>query len=503
MSTVVECPDCGAQLDLKDRAQPGQRVRCPRCKEIFVAGGKPGRASRPSVKRHPTSSRDHSAGDRAVPEQRRRPPASKKSKPRKKSGSTSPIVFVVLGLGFIVVAAISAGAAYVIWGTEDGDAPTVAGTGDSNASSVPDLPAQPNAITEREADAFAEKLEQAVNSGDQSTVVRLLNYSSIVERAMENLEAPSRWKQGFAKGLVGTGPRLAQAIITQARSDDGSYMFVRRVDDGGRQQALFRLISSEGGLNYHRFDLVRVGGEVRIGDIFLAASGENMSTSFHRLCLASAPDQSFLERLAGKEKLFVKHGKQILATQQAFAAGNFQAGMQSYNQLPTEIQREKFLLLLRIKAAAQGNFNNPEYLQALEAFQSAFPRSSAADLIAIDVHVIRKEFDKALAAIDRLDQFIGTDPYLDISRGTVNFAKGDNKTAEGLIRPLLHDPKLGRDATISYLDVVLALKDHEATLETLLRLESNYGLQFPRDLSGTAGFEFFASSQQHRRFKSR
>ncbi len=483
MSEPIECPACGTQLSADPGETTGTRVRCPRCKEVFVAG----------------STAQRSSGRR-----RQGPPRPPEVPSRPKQRSSSAIILAAVGVGVLVVFGVAAVTPYYLMGGRDDAASDVTGVGgDAGSSVVPELPVEANALSNAEANAFAEQLEQAVNSGDQATVARYLNYSGLIDRAVNGVDAPERWKEGFKRGLVFSGSGLAQAIITQAGSDDGSYMFVRRSSDGGTQQVLFRLITSEGGLNYHRFDLARVSGEVRAADMFIAASGENLTASFRRLCLVSAPQQSLLSRLAGKEKLFVKHGKLVQQTQKAFSSGDYRGGMRMYDQLPPEIQREKFLLLPRIRAAGQGNFNNADYLKALEAFRTAYPKSVAADLLSIDTHFLRKEYGKSIDAIDRLEQFVGLDPYLDIFRGRIHHLKGDDKRAAELMRPLLKDEDLGKDATVSYLDVVIALPDHAETLETLLRLEREYGLEFPRDLSTIDVFKQFAATPQHAKFKQR
>jgi tetratricopeptide (TPR) repeat protein len=37
----------------------------------------------------------------------------------------------------------------------------------------------------------------------------------------------------------------------------------------------------------------------------------------------------------------------------------------------------------------------------------------------IDANILRKEYDKAIESIDKLDQLLGTDPFLDYYRGLV------------------------------------------------------------------------------------
>ena len=48
------------------------------------------------------------------------------------------------------------------------------------------------------------------------------------------------------------------------------------------------------------------------------------------------------------------------------------------------------------------------------------------DLISIDAFLIHKEYDKAQAAIDRLDESLGGDPYLNVLRSTIFMEQGNS-----------------------------------------------------------------------------
>ena len=52
-------------------------------------------------------------------------------------------------------------------------------------------------------------------------------------------------------------------------------------------------------------------------------------------------------------------------------------------------------------------------------FSQAHPNDAMIDLISVDAYILRKAYDKALEAIDRVDKAIGRDPYLKVLRGNV------------------------------------------------------------------------------------
>lgn len=358
------------------------------------------------------------------------------------------------------------------------------------------------AVTESDAQVFVTELERAAASGNTSTFNRLINYRSIIDRAISDVDVPQTMKNQFRLGALKSSSQITTQIL-QAVKAGGTYKVVNHRAENGQRSVLFRL-NAETGLNYHLFELIKVDGETRAGDLFVALTGEYVSSSLRRVFvpLAQQANRSLLDRLLGKEKVMVKHWPTIEKLRRAFQSGQYQVGMSHFNKLPPELQREKFVLILRFQAAS-ANPLGQEYSDAIGAFRTAHPDSVAANFMAIDYFVLKKEYAKSLEAVEVLNEFTQGDPYLNVMRGNLTLLSGDASGAQKLLSPMLDDPEFGNEATTLYLDVVLALGDHQGTLETLLALEAKHGLQFPRTLRGAEGFEAFAKSPQHKDFQNR
>src|SRR5205807_8356660 len=50
---IVQCPQCEAKLKLAQPAQAGQKLQCPRCREVFTVGRAPQLGAGPPVKSRP------------------------------------------------------------------------------------------------------------------------------------------------------------------------------------------------------------------------------------------------------------------------------------------------------------------------------------------------------------------------------------------------------------------------------------------------------------------
>ena len=499
MPAVTQCPNCEARLDLKTRDKYGKRVRCPRCREPFTA--KPVRKSPKSPP--PRRERDEYASGRQLPAKKgksRTPPARRK----KKTGSTNlkPVLIGCAALFVIVSVGWTIASRFLPKGSD----PVSPTTGDTSGPGMAEprerfrVPFAP--VSESDAQVFVTELERAAASGDSRTFSRLINYRSIIDKAISDVDVPQTIKNQFRMGALKGGTQMTTQIL-QTLKAGGTYKVVNYRNENGQRQVLFRM-NAETGLNYHLFDLIKVDGETRAGDMFVALTGEYISSTLRRLFvpLAQQANRSLLDRLMGKEKVIVQHWPTIEKLQRAFQSGQYQAGMVQFNKLPPELQREKFILVLRFNAAS-ANPLGQEYSDAIGAFRAAHPNSVAASFMAIDYFVLKKEYAKSLAAIAVLDDFTHSDPYLNIMRGGVQTLSGDVSGAQRSLKPMLDDPDFGKEATTAYLDVAMALHDHQETLETLLALEAKHGLQFPQSLRGVEGFEAFASSPQHKDFQNR
>jgi DNA-directed RNA polymerase subunit RPC12/RpoP len=498
MPAVTKCPNCEARLDLKTSDKYGKRVRCPRCREPFTAkpAGKAQKA--PSPRRE----RDEYAPQPRLPAKKGK---SRTATARQKTNSNSNLKPFLIG-GASLLAVLLVGVIIMsLFGTKGGSAVSTT-SGDRSNPGLAETPARakiPSApVSESDAQVFVTELERAAASGDSRTFNRLINYRAIIDRAITDVDVPQTIKNQFRLGALNGGTQMTTQILKAIKAG-GTYKVVNYRNENGQRQVLFRM-NGETGLNYHLFDLIKVDGETRAGDMFVALTGEYVSSSLRRLFvpLAQQANRSLLDRLMGKDKILVEHWATIEKLQRAFLSGQYQAGMVHFNKLPPELQQEKFVLILRFNAASANPLGR-EYSEAISAFRAAHPNSVAANFMAIDYFLLKKEYAKSLAAIAILDDFTHSDPYLNIMRGNIQTLSGDASGAQRSLKPMLDDPDFGKEATTAYLDVAMALGDHQETLDTLLALETKHGLQFPRSLRGAEGFEAFASSPQHKDFQNR
>lgn len=236
-------------------------------------------------------------------------------------------------------------------------------------------------------------------------------------------------KRGFLAGVTGRGG-LGGQLRSIVRSG-GEFVFLRVHKQGDELRALFRVRSPSLGVNYHDYDLiVSESGDVKAEDVYIFATGERFSDTMRRIFLqfTASRNSGLLARLRGKDKALVKNMEKIQRMTRMAKSGDSRGSLAIYNELPAELKKEKFVMLVRVTASAK-TANEQTYLNALAEYRKAFPNDPSLQLISIDFHILKKDFASALKTIDALDKQLGGDPFLDVMRGNVLRAAGNRTKA--------------------------------------------------------------------------
>jgi hypothetical protein len=353
-------------------------------------------------------------------------------------------------------------------------------------------------LTEEECTALSQAIEQAVKARDSAGLNSKIDWNALLETATAGAGSANEQKQ-FSKGVLKSmlqENRFAGEVVKMTENG-GSYELLHLENRKGRRSALFRARTPEGALNYHKLLLARrPDGQVKAVDIYVFAAGELMSETLRRayLPLVVHSSRNFLEKLTRSENDYIKNIDTILKMTNSLRDGQPQETLAAYAKLPPSLQKEKSVLIIRMRAAQA--VSEAEYAAAIEAIRTNFPDDPSLDLISLDGFVLKKQFDEALACLDRLDKSVGGDPYLDYMRGNVNLEKGDaaaalkcaQRAGEGM--PKLIDPRW----------VVVAasmqLKDFDTTLAELKSIKHDFDFKFG-DLSKQEPYAEFAKSPQY------
>ena len=356
------------------------------------------------------------------------------------------------------------------------------------------------AISENEAQDFARGLEEAVTTGDFNRANQLMSWGALIDLSTEIPKLPELkpTREAFKKGAMGALRGKGLFVVINAEIEKGgSYHFLRASVQEKEPYVQFRLKLPNGGLNYHRFYLVRQPDRKIIAtDIYILVSAERMSQTLHRSWLPLAT-QAIREQ--GKKKNDAAadtFNAEIQATLKIITLnqeGKFPEVLAEYEKSMESVRREKNILLIRLLAAQ--NVSDEEYMKSIDDFRKYYPQDPALDFILIDQLILRKDYDKALGCVDRTMESLGKDSALLTTRANILLLQEKVPEAlEEIKKAMAAEPDLV-DPYSAALDISIAARDNDETASLLTVLETKFGYEW-KDLKEVPVFEDFVKSPQ-------
>lgn len=275
------------------------------------------------------------------------------------------------------------------------------------------------AVTEEESLRLAVKIDSAVAAGDASDLTGDFDLDAFIalilqQPGYEGANADS-FARGFKQGGV-TGDDFLRKLVAEASSmtiPDGDYHRLRIHERDGRSTALFRLLGNDARLNYHEFAFNRgADGRARIADVYVYATGEWMSQTVGRAMIAALGPLK--ERMSKDEEDAVDRRMADLKKATALAKESDSEGLDALvATMSPEMQREKFVIVLQIGAAA---LDEKRMIPHADRLAKLYPDDPATFLMCSDRYFVEQRYDEALAMIDKLAAHVGGDPYLSAYR---------------------------------------------------------------------------------------
>ncbi|HEX2628751.1 MAG TPA: hypothetical protein VHM26_07065 [Chitinophagaceae bacterium] len=339
-------------------------------------------------------------------------------------------------------------------------------------------------LTKEEALAFAKKIEKSIENEDERVFDQAFDYNALSKK----LELPKGFKRKDFLDAAAGKMKMARSIISSL-GDKGSYKLIRHYEKDGVHHLLFRLYS-DGGLNYHDMELTRSKGECKIADMYLYMTGSRISES-----LTEVYEQLFTELDKGKNARTEKWMDSLSGIRQNILEQNYTRARELLDQVPPHIRKGKMFQIASIEIA--DGMGPEEFDEAIREFETLFPNDESLNLLILGAYMVRKEFDKALQAIDKLDTLVGTDPLLNYHRSICyyNMDQQDKsiEKLELLLKEMPHfedglqemiGTLLGQkeyDKAHTYVKQLQAIPSHDAeTLKTLLEYYPGYAEKYPQ-----------------------
>jgi hypothetical protein len=346
----------------------------------------------------------------------------------------------------------------------------------------------------------ATDLDAAIMSGDSGRIVSMIDADALLKTVTAGVSAPQAFNDGFVRSMKTSG---IGEIFAAVHKGKGNYRVLKVFVQDGKTQAICRLII-DGALNYHDWILARgPDGTIRATDVYIAVTGEYISQTLHRVYImaAAAADTGIMSRLMGTDRAILDHASDLQAMTASLTSRRYQEVLDIYNRLPASLQREKAFFLQRLMASEKLNDAHPGiYPTAIADYEKAFPGDPSLDLVSIDGLLLAKDYPACRRSIDRLDQWTGSDPYLDVLRGGCDILEGS--PARLARAKAEYEEGIAREPTLvqAYWGLVTASlkqKDFATTAATLTRIEKDLHIKL-KDLRGSPIYGEFVKSDAYK-----
>nr|WP_321222377.1 hypothetical protein [uncultured Psychroserpens sp.] len=312
---------------------------------------------------------------------------------------------------------------------------------------------------------FAQLIETAIHDSDAETFVAKLNKDKFFNRILNDyptLDPNDPFVKGFIVGMNRALIAFPNEIITDVEND-AYYDFINyRYDEQAQTYyALFRLYSSDVGMNYHDYRIVNIDGELQFSDMYIYLVGEHFTDTIGRVMQYTMPKDSIVEEKNPEKKELLKA---ILLNK----SGDYKKAYKILNGFKSELSNEKFLLIFKILVSMQ--LDEDKYLASLEDLIEAFPDDPTIALNRVDYHLYKENYIEAIQVINQL-QNETEDDFLNFMKAGIAFEDKNYDLALNLYTYTIENYPDFFEGQVGYLSTLVLMKNYTDTskyLDTLI-----------------------------------
>lgn len=340
--------------------------------------------------------------------------------------------------------------------------------------------------TEAEAAAFGQAMAKALVPCDPSAVGALVDAKNLARRAAHGRKVPKAAKDGLLQGVAGDALAASLCQGIPAESSQATYLRSRTI--AGSPRPLIRLLIGDG-VNYLELEVGRVKGvdEVRAVDFTSFATGESMSETLGRTLEEMIDNGGAKGALADINALKEANAK--------LAAQDVAAARASFDKMSAESRATKAALVVEVQIAAQES--DQAYMEVMERFARAFPDDPALLLQSIDRSFMAKDFEGTLVILDKLDQQVGGDPYLDVLRANTFSELGRHADAAKAGQRCIDAEPTLENCWFALSNAQLLAKEYGALVVSMREMTTRFDLEFtPTSLAASPEWTGFLASPE-------
>jgi hypothetical protein len=151
-------------------------------------------------------------------------------------------------------------------------------------------------------------------------------------------------------------------------------------------------------------------------DSLVYTSGELLSETMAKSVVATLKGGKLQAGIAESMQRLETFGEQVTATK-------LKEAKETYDQLDASLKKLRSTQALRITLLSQ--LKDPDLGDAIKEFENNFPGDACFELIAFDSLFLKKDHERCLEGLKRIEKAIGDDGYIDFLRSAVYTQQGD------------------------------------------------------------------------------
>lgn len=356
-------------------------------------------------------------------------------------------------------------------------------------------------LTSEELATMGRKVAEEISAGQDGFTPRF-DMDGLIDLALADLPISQALSNGFRVGAkkvpLPLGARLVKAV-----AEGGTLTYRGLVRRGAGEVIQLRLVNADGAFNFFELHVARRrGGKPKVVDVDDLVEGGTLSANLRRLAVIGFAEvnQGLLDRLAGKEQVFLRNAPSLRKLGAAMTQGRGAEALEIYDALPPELQENPIFMRQAVYAARQ--VDEARYHRALRRYIEARPDDPAAAVMALDACALDKDWAGARRAVDAVERRVGRgDGWMEVLRGSLELSAGDRAAGRRHFEQAVErEPGLLRAYPML---VTLALQDQDwPGVARWLGAWEAAG-QPLADVSTAEGFEAFAASKEGKAFMRR
>lgn len=229
------------------------------------------------------------------------------------------------------------------------------------------------------------------------------------------------------------------------------------------------------GLNYLLFKLDYINNTWVGVDIYVMMTGEFMSETMRNTIYM--PTVIRLIQDGKKSRQEMSNVEIYTEAAQLMQEKEYQRAYTKISGIPVK-ERLKAHQILKLNLSYYLD-SNEKILKTIGEYQSRFPDDPSFEFIMLDKYFLEEDYDKALAAMNKIEEFIGEDDYLHYQKGLIYHLMGDLKKAAAKMRTAIEQRP---NEELYYWDLLTILewqKKYKKCMDVLKEIQEEFAYSKP------------------------